>query len=94
MERTSSASLDCTVSETAGFRYIARIAPVALPGHTLSFSLHSTWTGATDPGAERRVVQFNLDADALTRLCALLEAGRRLAEPRQAERDRDHAAGS
>jgi hypothetical protein len=67
--------LACTVSETGGFRYFARLAPVASPAGVLSFTLWTTWRDAKDPDAERRVVQLHLDADALERLRGLLDAG-------------------
>ena len=67
--------LACTVSETGGFRCIARLAPVASPRGTLSFTLWTTWRDAKDPHAERRVVQLDLDAEALARLRALLDEG-------------------
>lgn len=70
----------CTVSETGGFRYIARLAPVASPRGTLSFTLSTTWRDAKDPDAERRVLQLDLDADALDRLRALLDEGASLVD--------------
>lgn len=73
--------LACTVSETGGFRYIARLAPVASPRGTLSFTLWTTWRDAKAPEAERRVVQLDLDAEALGRLRALLDEGAALLAP-------------
>jgi hypothetical protein len=67
--------LACTVSETAGFRYTARLAPVARPRHTLSLTISSTWSRAHDPAAEQCALQLNLDVDALRRLHALLGEG-------------------
>lgn len=67
--------LACTVSETAGFRYIARLASVPHPRHTLSLTVSSTWSSARDPHAEQRALQLDLDVDALRRLHALLGEG-------------------
>lgn len=67
--------LACTVSETAGFRYTARLAPVAHPRHTLSLTVSSIWYGARDPHAEQRALQLDLDLHALRRLHALLGDG-------------------
>jgi hypothetical protein len=71
-----------TVSETDGYRYIARLAAVASPRGTLSFTLWTTWRDAKAPDAERRVVQLDLDAEALARLRALLDEGAPLLAPR------------
>lgn len=77
-----------TVSETDGYRCIARLAPVASPSGTLSFTLWTTWRDAKAPDAERRVVQLDLDAEALDRLRALLDEGAALVAPRDATRPR------
>lgn len=73
-----------TVSETDGYRYIARLAPVASPRGTLSFTLWTTWRDAKSPDAERRVVQLDLDTEALERLRALLDEGAALVAPHDA----------
>lgn len=67
--------LACTVSETGGFRYIARLAPVASPRGTVSFTLSTVWRDAKDPDAERRVLQLDLDSDAVRRLEDLFRNG-------------------
>jgi hypothetical protein len=72
---TPSHVLACTVSETGGFRYVARLSPVASPRGTLSFTLSTTWADARDPDAERRVVQLDLDAAAVRRLGELFRDG-------------------
>jgi hypothetical protein len=69
-----------TVSETGGFRYVARLAPVASPRGTLSFTVCSVWSDAKDPEAERRVVQLDLDAAAVRRLGKLFREGLTLLE--------------
>jgi hypothetical protein len=74
-----------TVSETGGFRYIARLAPVASPRGTLSFTLSSVWRDAKDPDAERRVVQLDLDAAAVRRLGELFRDGLSLLEARSTD---------
>jgi hypothetical protein len=87
---TPSHVLTCTVSETAGFRYIARLAPVASPPGTISFTLSSVWRNARDPDAEQRVVQLNLDADAVRRLGELFREGLSLLEVGDSAREADH----
>jgi hypothetical protein len=77
---TPSHVLARTVSETGGFRYVARLAPVASPRGTLSFTLSTVWRDARDPDAERRVVQMDLDADAVRRLGELFGEGLSLLE--------------
>jgi hypothetical protein len=71
--------LACTVSETGGYCYIARLAPVASPRGLLSFTLCTTWRAAKAPHEERRVLQLHLDAEGLGRLRALLDEGAALA---------------
>lgn len=71
--------LACTVSETGGFRYVARLAPVASPRGLLSLTLWTTWRDAKAPHEERRVLQLDLDAEGLGRLRAMLDDGAALA---------------
>lgn len=79
-----------TVSETGGFRYVARFAPVASPRGTLSFTVSSVWRDANDPDAEHRVVQLDLDADAVRRLGELFRDGLSLLDADAPAWEADH----
>jgi hypothetical protein len=62
-----------TITRVGGFEYTASIEPVRAPQGLYSLAIYSTWDQAKVPGAERRVMQLNLDADGLRALRELID---------------------
>ena len=60
------------IAGSTGFQYRAEIQRLHTPAGTFSLSILTTFEGAKDPQAERRVFQVTTDADGLRALADLV----------------------